>query len=325
MTIVTGPLIQPGEADAEFPVGTLLVAEAPPAVQQELFTGTPIEPLQGIQVPESFDCRQQWPGLISEPYHQGSCGSCWAFASSMAVSDRIRIKNPNNLDLKKRFLYRPFAPGVQYPVLNNLSAYSLVSCDTCGRTFSSFPVATEYVTGADRECDDGCQGGYLQLVYNFLMTTGVPALLSAPTSCDPTIQQCPCRAEPGAVIYKAGRVYSLATPGQPALVRQKIMEDIFQKGPVSVGFAVYQSFYDFFQRNPRGVYSNRVRPPNDRKIGGHAVDIIGWGTEQGTGVFYWICRNSWGIAWGDQGFFKIQYDFEGILQNVMANDPPLLS
>lgn len=31
--------------------------------------------------------------------------------------------------------------------------------------------------------------------------------------------------------------------------------------------------------------------------------MIGWGEENG--VKYWLCVNSWGTSWGDNGTFKI--------------------
>ena len=37
--------------------------------------------------------------------------------------------------------------------------------------------------------------------------------------------------------------------------------------------------------------------------GGHAVKLIGWGTEGGKD--YWLCANSWNTSWGDKGFFKM--------------------
>lgn len=38
--------------------------------------------------------------------------------------------------------------------------------------------------------------------------------------------------------------------------------------------------------------------------GGHAVKIVGWGTENGTP--YWKVANSWNTNWGEDGFFKIK-------------------
>lgn len=34
-------------------------------------------------------------------------------------------------------------------------------------------------------------------------------------------------------------------------------------------------------------------------IGGHAVKILGWGSDNGTD--YWIVANSWNKNWGDNG------------------------
>lgn len=39
-------------------------------------------------------------------------------------------------------------------------------------------------------------------------------------------------------------------------------------------------------------------------VGGHAVKIVGWGTENG--VSYWTIANSWNTSWGEQGFFRIK-------------------
>lgn len=50
-----------------------------------------------------------------------------------------------------------------------------------------------------------------------------------------------------------------------------------------------------------GVYTC---PTSGQPLGGHAVSIIGWGTEGG--VDYWLVRNSWNPTWGAGGLFKIR-------------------
>lgn len=74
---------------------------------------------------------------------------------------------------------------------------------------------------------------------------------------------------------------------------------LFENGPVSVAFEVIGGFRDY----KTGVYANVTckNGPNDVN---HAVLAVGYGTEEGTD--YWLVKNSWGAAWGDNGFFKIQ-------------------
>jgi hypothetical protein len=75
----------------------------------------------------------------------------------------------------------------------------------------------------------------------------------------------------------------------------QIQTEIQNNGPVYVAFAVYSDFPTY----KRGVY----QPTSRRALGGHAVEAIGWGTENG--IPYWLMKNSWSEQWGDHGTFKI--------------------
>src|SRR6266849_1294466 len=69
---------------------------------------------------------------------------------------------------------------------------------------------------------------------------------------------------------------------------------IFSGYPFVFGFAVYESF----ESDEVTQTGNVPMPgPAERQIGGHAVLAVGYDDDEGM----FICRNSWGSAWGDAG------------------------
>lgn len=78
-------------------------------------------------------------------------------------------------------------------------------------------------------------------------------------------------------------------------------------------FDVYQDFMNY----KGGVYQHT----SGSKMGGHAIKILGFG--KANGLNYWLCANSWGPAWGEQGYFRIAWGEVGIDKTVIGCTPDL--
>ncbi len=70
-----------------------------------------------------------------------------------------------------------------------------------------------------------------------------------------------------------------------------------QEGPVAAWFEVYNDFYYY----TGGIYEVT---PGAIDEGGHVVLVVGYNKTDR----YWICKNSWGVHWGEAGYFKIRWD-----------------
>jgi cathepsin B len=239
-------------------------------------------------LPDTFDARTYWPqcpsiGLIRD---QSDCGSCWAFGAVEAATDRICIETN----------------ATKTPMI---SANDLTAC--CS------------------ECGFGCGGGYLPSAWNYLVHTGV---VTGGNYNDTTTKQwCEKYTLPNCDHHEGGKYVgcstlkpfdtpkcvsscdadtSYTTPygkdkhqfatsySVPANI-QSIAAEIYANGPVEAAFTVYEDFLTY----KSGVYSHKTGGVD----GGHAVKIMGWGTENGTP--YWLVANSWNEDWGDKGTFKI--------------------
>jgi len=77
-------------------------------------------------------------------------------------------------------------------------------------------------------------------------------------------------------------------------------------GPVATNMI----FFEDLDRYTGGVY---IHDGKSEEQGGHWVVIVGWKDHpEVKNGGYWICRNSWGEKWGENGYFKIPYGECGI-------------
>jgi C1A family cysteine protease len=72
--------------------------------------------------------------------------------------------------------------------------------------------------------------------------------------------------------------------------------------PIVCGIAIYDSF-ESSKSSRTGIVD--LPKEGEKLLGGHAVVIVGYRESERR----FIIRNSWGIFWGDQGYFTLPYEY----------------
>ncbi|KAI6174046.1 Gut-specific cysteine proteinase [Aphelenchoides besseyi] len=224
-----------------------------------------------VSIPTSFDVRTKWPkcnGTFNAIPNQASCGSCWAVSTASVIQDRRCI------------LYNGTA---KLPI----SSWDIVSC-----CFNCTP------------SDNGCNGGYVYKAFDWFDTVGIVTggqyggckpYEVAPGQSPPANRTCKksCQASYTSPTYpndKKKGGYNKIFYNNTAAAQAEILAN----GSIVAQFDVYYDFYNY----KSGIYQH----VSGNYVGGHA--LIGWGVDNGTQ--YWLAANSWGVDWGDKGFFKIR-------------------
>ena len=153
---------------------------------------------------------------------------------------------------------------------------------------------------------NGCYGAYMYQPFNYMQNTGVVEESVFPyTSGSGSIPACP-----GTINSAHHKITSWTTLSGEANIKNAL-----SRGPITATFDVY----DDFRYYSGGVYEYI----SGSKLGSHAVTMIGWGQdEKGT---YWICKNSWGSAWGESGWFRIRSDNVAINNYLIEATPDVPS
>jgi len=242
-----------------------------------------------VDTPTEFDWRTDKRAAncpsVSEIRDQANCGSCWAFGSVEAMSDRSCIQGK----------------------YTHFSAQDVASCDKLGdmgcsggvpSTVYSYAKSLGVVDGMNYGDKSGCWSYQLAPCAHHINGSKYPACpdeVQAPACA----RKCENGKEWSASKVKTAGGYSVCGQSMSnGACADAMVQDIYQNGPITGMFFVKQSFLTY----KSGVY--QPKSIFEPMLGGHAIKIMGYGNEDGTP--YWLVANSWNEQWGDHGYFKIK-------------------
>ena len=203
--------------------------------------------------------------LIKNQHVPQYCGSCWAQATASSISDSIKIARKG-----------------AWPDIN-IAPQVFVSCS---------------------EADNGCNGGLpihaFKYAHDEYITDETCAIYhgrdgSNGYQCSPVVKCRNCNPHEDCFIPDQYYIYKIGDYGS-IKGEEAMKQHIYQSGPIACEIAVPE---DFYLNYTGGIYEDKT---GDLDVV-HDISVVGWGVENG--VKYWLGRNSWGEAWGENGFFRV--------------------
>jgi hypothetical protein len=240
-----------------------------------------LEPLEPeAKLPASINwTSKDGRNYITPVKNQGSCGSCWAFATLGVVETIYNIEKGlystepafllNNSLRTEWFsaLYEQNPIRIQALNYPDFSEQELISCSTAG----------------------DCDGGFVSQACSYVKNSGI-----VPENCFPyqaddvSCQRCTD------YLQKLSRISNWAWVATSA-INENAIKTALQNGPVIATMKVYSDFYNYSS----GIYAPTAGATYE---GGHCIVFVGYNDSQNA----WICKNSWGTNCGVAGYFRIK-------------------
>jgi len=218
---------------------------------------------------------------------QGTCGSCWAHATQVAMKARAEIKGLTNIAW---------------------STHQLIAC-----------------TPNPKHCggEGGCEGATAELALEYVVNKGLlqasefRAKAPKDKDFDNSTAKCPNGLKASTEVATKGIFgadgtethrlkemtagHAIGLRGWSKLPENKediIVRELMNNGPLYVAVAAGDGWFDYNS----GVMTEEACDMDF--IVNHAVVLYAWGVKQKTirgPVKYWTIKNSWGPQWGEEG------------------------
>lgn len=228
--------------------------------------------------------KRRQSGLLAAPGNQGSCGNCWAFAAVHTLTDRLSISMNQLVPLISP---EDLTTCIDHPNVPN-------GCCGADKLYRAYDYIMDPGT-VDDTCKPYSKEGY---AYNDFL----PNNQQAPIDCS---RQCANRNIP----YNPT---SYGIRGYKRLTTVAEMMTELENGPITAAILVTDEFRSY----ACGIFCS----DGNNYRGGHAVEIVDYGTENG--LDYWVVKNSWGLEYGEQGYFRTRRGHNDLnIENWMVYAP----
>lgn len=296
------------EAKTFNPLFATILRSMDPTVDEQAKTAAITIQFEKPPIPDKFDPRDpkksggsgtgEWTDYLTPIYNQENCAGCYSFSTISCLSDRFTMQTL----LQVKPFFNPLEPIMCYVESKNAKEYKKVRNDI-------YALQQEEALHVQK----ACRGNSLYSVGSYVFRAGAVENNCLPIdqlqqALDNTGRLPLCTNVEGPAqdlcldntvaqrLWPADEVYTLQGEGDELISNIKL--EIMKWGPISVAFKVYPDFIRHY--DGKSIYTPA---PGQKALGGHAVKLVGWGQDGNTP--YWICANSWGIDWGDNGYFRI--------------------
>lgn len=250
-----------------------------------------LDPTKASPKPEIMQTPTEFSWLDFEgqdwttPAKKQLCGDCWDFAACGSLESTIKIREGCarlNPDLSEQYV---------------------LSClPNAGSCHGGNPIRALQLMMENTSEGNYYNGALLESCFPYQGNDDVP--------CD---DKCPDWVDYLVPLLNCG--YFI--PDGSSEDREAIKSQIMLTGPVVAGIKATRLFqlWGGINHNPAS-YFHFLR---NVVFMNHVVLLVGWKDDPAINKGgYWICKNSWGSAWGYNGFFNIEYNALGIDSSLIV-------
>jgi len=240
-----------------------------------------------------------------------------ASLATACLANGVTVPNPNPPVAPDSFDWR--AKGMVTPVKDQAQCGSCWAFSTIGNIESMYAIKGNALTNFSEQlivdcskaccmvesqstCNSGCDGGWMwTAMFDVMSWNGVMLETDYPY----TGMDGQCKRDPKKTIAKVKNYTCITQPNGAGADEGVMASYLAANGPLSVAL----------DADPLMDYSSGIINPwfpdyeCDPTQLDHAVLAVGYGSEDGTP--FWIVKNSWGSAWGENGYFRM-YRGEGL-------------